>query len=141
MKKFDMLIAIGLLLCAMAAAQAQQSNELERVQAANQKFVAAVIGRDINAIDTAWAHESYASFIGPLSTKVVVGWDGVRQAWQMRFGQFDRVSISMDEPHTRVNGDAAWDYQTTGRNVRPADALTCALKPPSSLRSTTSTVL
>jgi ketosteroid isomerase-like protein len=108
MKKFDMLIAIGLLLCAMAAAQAQQSNELERVQAANQKFVAAVIGRDINAIDTAWAHESYASFIGPLSTKVVVGWDGVRQAWQMRFGQFDRVSISMDEPHTRVNGDAAW---------------------------------
>jgi hypothetical protein len=80
MKKFEMLIAIGLLLGAMAAAQAQQSNELERVQAASRKFVAAVSGRDINAIDTVWAHESYASFIGPLSTKVVVRWDGVRQA-------------------------------------------------------------
>jgi ketosteroid isomerase-like protein len=108
MKKFDMLIAMGLLLGAMAAAQAQQSNELERVQAASPKFVAAVSGRDINAIDAVWAHESYASFIGPLSTKVVVGWDGVRQAWQMRFGQLDRVRISMDEPHIRVNGEAAW---------------------------------
>jgi len=108
MKKFDMLIAIRLLLGAMAAAQVQQSNVLERVQAASRKFGAAVSGRDINAIDTVWAHESYASFIGPLSTKVVVGWDGVRQAWQMRFGQFDRVSISMNEPHIRINGEAAW---------------------------------
>jgi ketosteroid isomerase-like protein len=96
------------ILGAMVAAQAQQSNEPERVQAASRKFVAAVSGRDINAIDTVWAHESYASFIGPLSTKVVVGWDGVRQAWQMRFGQFDRVSISMNKPHIRVNGEAAW---------------------------------
>jgi len=38
----------------------------------------------------------------------VVGWDGVRKAWQMRFGQFDRVTISMDDPHIRVNGYAAW---------------------------------
>lgn len=113
-EKFDMLIVIGLSLGAMVAAQAQQSNELERVQAASRKFVAAVSGRDINAIDAVWAHESYASFIGPLSTKVVVRWDGVRQAWQMRFGQFDRVSISMDEPHIRVNGEAAWVI--TGRS-------------------------
>ena len=109
-----MLIAIRLLLGAMAAAQAQQSNELQRVQAASRKFVAAVSGRDINLIDTVWAHESYASFIGPLSTKVVVGWDGVRQAWQMRFGQFDRVSISMNEPHIGVNGEAAW---VVGRKI------------------------
>ena len=46
MKKFDMLIAIRLLLGTMAAAQAQQSNELERVQAASRKFVAAVSGRE-----------------------------------------------------------------------------------------------
>jgi hypothetical protein len=26
----------------------------------------------------------------------------------MRFGQFDRVSISMNEPHIRINGEAAW---------------------------------
>jgi ketosteroid isomerase-like protein len=59
-------------------------------------------------MDMVWAHEAYASFIGPLSTTVVIGWDGVRQAWQMRFGQFDRVTISTDKPHIRINGQAAW---------------------------------
>jgi len=43
-----------------------------------------------------------------LSTTVVVGWGGVRQAWQMRFGQFDRVTISTETPHIRINGEAAW---------------------------------
>jgi ketosteroid isomerase-like protein len=108
MRRFISLIVLGLLLAAMPSAQAQQTGDLERVAAASQHFCAAIIARDINAMDKVWAHESYASFIGPLSTAVVVGWDGVRQAWQMRFGQFDRVTISMDKPHVRINGQAAW---------------------------------
>jgi len=59
-------------------------------------------------MDKVWAHETYTSFIGPLSTTVVVGWDDVRKAWQMRFGQFDSVTISMDDPHVRISGDAGW---------------------------------
>jgi ketosteroid isomerase-like protein len=108
MKTFNGLVALSLLLAAMPPVQAQQVSDLERIQAASQQFVAAIGARDINAMDKVWAHESYASFIGPLSTTVVVGWDGVRQAWQMRFGQFDRVTISMDKPHIRINGQAAW---------------------------------
>jgi ketosteroid isomerase-like protein len=108
MRPFNSLIVVGLLLGAMPAAQAQQTEDLERVHAANRQFAAAIVARDINAMDAVWAHESYASFIGPLSTTVVVGWGGVRQAWQMRFGQFDRVTISTDEPHIRINGAAAW---------------------------------
>lgn len=108
MRPFNSLIVVGLLLGAAPAAEAQQAGDLERVDAANGQFVAAIAARDINAMDTVWAHESYASFIGPLSTAVVVGWDAVRQAWQMRFGQFDRVTISMDKPHIRIKGEAAW---------------------------------
>lgn len=26
----------------------------------------------------------------------------------MRFGQFDRVTISMDKPHIRIEGEVAW---------------------------------
>ena len=59
-------------------------------------------------MDKVWAHESYATFIGPLSTTIVVGWDGVRKAWEMRFGQFDRVTISLAESHVRTNGKVAW---------------------------------
>jgi ketosteroid isomerase-like protein len=108
MRPFNSLIVAGLLLGAMQAAQAQQTSDLERIHAASRQFVAAIVARDINTMDAVWAHESYASFIGPLSTSVVVGWAGVRQAWQMRFGQFDRVAISMDKPHIRINGEAAW---------------------------------
>ncbi len=108
MRRFNSLAVVGLLLGAMPATRAQQTNDLERVRAVSRQFVAAIVARDINAMDIVWAHESYASFIGPLSTTVVVGWDGVRQAWQMRFGQFDRVTISMDKPHIRIEGEAAW---------------------------------
>src|SRR5437868_7076238 len=91
-----------------AAAQSQQTADVELIRGANQQLAAAIRARDINAMDKVWAHETYAAFIGPLSTMVVVGWDGVRKAWQMRFGQFDRVTISMDDPHIRVNGHTAW---------------------------------
>ena len=108
MRRFYTLILVGLLLGAMPTGRAQQTSDFERVHAASRQFVAAIVARDINAMDAVWAHESYASFIGPLSTTVVVGWDGVRQAWQMRFGQFDRVTISADKPHIHINGEAAW---------------------------------
>ena len=108
MRRFNSFVVLGLLLAAMPAVQAQQTGDLERIAVASQQFVAAIGARDINAMDKVWAHESYASFIGPLSTTVVVGWDAVRQAWQMRFGQFDRVAISMHKPHIRINGQVAW---------------------------------
>jgi uncharacterized protein (TIGR02246 family) len=91
-----------------AISQQNQTSDVARVSAVGQAFVAAIAGRDIHAMDELWAHESYATFIGPLSTTVVIGWDGVRKAWQMRFGQFDRVTISLVESHVRTNGNAAW---------------------------------
>jgi uncharacterized membrane protein YfcA len=61
MRPFNSLIVAGLLLCAMSAAQAQQSSDLERVQAASRQFVAAIVARDINTMDAVWAHESYGN--------------------------------------------------------------------------------
>jgi len=93
---------------AIGQQQSRQTSDVERVQAASQAFIAAIAARDIQAMERLWAHESYATFIGPLSTTVVVGWDGVRKAWEMRFGQFDKVTISLAESHVRTNGNAAW---------------------------------
>jgi len=109
MKRLSFLaVVIGLFLPAAALAQSQQTTDVELIRGANQQLAAAIGARDINAMDKVWAHETYASFIGPLSTVVVVGWDGVRKAWQMRFSQFDRVTISQDDPHVRINGHVAW---------------------------------
>jgi ketosteroid isomerase-like protein len=88
--------------------QKTEAADLERIEAATRDFIAAISARDIQAMDKLWAHESYATFVGPLSTTIVVGWDGVRKAWEMRFGQFDRVTISVPESHLHVNGDVAW---------------------------------
>jgi ketosteroid isomerase-like protein len=93
---------------ALSQEQVQDASDVDPVSAASQVFIAATAARDIRAMDKVWAHEPYATFIGPLSTTVVVGWDGVRKAWEMRFGQFDRVTISMDKPHIRINGQVAW---------------------------------
>ena len=97
-----------LLLAAIGPAHAQTTTDLERIHANSQSFTAAIAARDIDAMDKVWSHESYTSFIGPLSTTVVVGWEGVRKAWQMRFGQFDRVTISAQDPHVHISGQVAW---------------------------------
>jgi ketosteroid isomerase-like protein len=88
--------------------KAQQTSDVERVNAASQIFIAAISARDIRAMEKVWAHAPYATFIGPLSTTVVVGWDGVKKAWEMRFDQFDRVTISLAESHVHSNGKVAW---------------------------------
>jgi len=93
---------------AFSRLRARESADVERINVASQAFVAAIAARDIEAMDKVWAHEPHAVFIGPLSTNVVVGWPGVRKAWETRFGQFDRVTISVAESHVRVNRDVAW---------------------------------
>jgi ketosteroid isomerase-like protein len=93
---------------AVGQEKAQQTSDVERVNAASKVFIAAIAARDIQAMDKVWAHEPYATFIGPLSTTVAVGWDGVRKAWEMRFSQFDRVTISLAESHVHTNGKIAW---------------------------------
>jgi ketosteroid isomerase-like protein len=110
MKPLRILTAVFLLALhgTVGRAAAQQGSDVERVNAASQAFIAAIAARDIHAMEKVWAHVPYAVFVGPLSTTVVAGWDGVRKAWEMRFGQFDRVTISLAESHVRINGKAAW---------------------------------
>jgi ketosteroid isomerase-like protein len=92
----------------LAQDKVQDASDVDRVNVASQAFIAAIAARDIRAMDEVWAHEPYATFIGPLSATVVVGWDGVRKAWEMRFGQFDRVTIALAESHVRTSGKVAW---------------------------------
>ena len=93
---------------AIGQEKARRTSDVERVNAASQVFIAAISARDIRAMEKLWAHESYVAFMGPLSTTLVVGWDGVRKAWEMRFNQFERVTVSLAESHVHANGDVAW---------------------------------
>src|SRR5438132_6649569 len=99
-----------------AVGQQKTQTDVERVEAASRDFIAAISARDINAMDKLWAHDPDVTFMGPLSTTIVVGWDGVRKAWEMRFGQFDRVTISSPESHIHANGKVAWAVAPRGCN-------------------------
>jgi ketosteroid isomerase-like protein len=108
-------IVVSLLMLAVASIgdavgqeKARQISDVERVNAASRVFMAAISARDIHAMDKLWAHEPYVTFMGPLSTTLVAGWDGVKKAWEMRFNQFERVTVSLAESHVHTNGTVAW---------------------------------
>ena len=110
-----MIAAMALLMAAITlpagdavGQQKAPASETEPVDAVSRAFIDAIVARDISAMDKLWAHNSYVTFMGPLSTTIVVGWEGVRKAWEMRFGQFDRVTISLAESHVQANGKIAW---------------------------------
>ena len=54
MRRFNTLVVIGLLqLGAIRAAQAQMA-DIEAIQSASQRFIAAIGARDITAMDNVW---------------------------------------------------------------------------------------
>jgi ketosteroid isomerase-like protein len=119
------LLIVGVALCVagtISPLRAQPTTDVERVKAANQVFASAVETRDIREIDKVWAHVPYATFIGPLSTDVVVGWNGVRKAWEMRFGQFNKVTITATESHIQTNGKVAWTVGMERVQLLPKDS-------------------
>jgi hypothetical protein len=69
-------IVIVSLFCVLATGSehAQTTTDVEGIHVATQSFIAAIAARDIDAMDRAWTHESYSSFIGPLSK--TCGWLG-----------------------------------------------------------------
>jgi hypothetical protein len=50
---------------ALGQDKVQQTSDAVRVNAAGAVFIAAIAARDIHAMDKVWAHEPYATFIGP----------------------------------------------------------------------------
>ena len=78
----SLILGFSLAVGAVGQQNAQQTSDVEGVNVASQVFIVAIEARDIGAIDKVWAHEPYVTFMGPLSTTIVVGWDGVRKAWE-----------------------------------------------------------
>ncbi len=82
---------------ALGQQKAQEPSDVDSVNTASQVFIAAISARNISAKDEVWAHEPYATFVAPSA---------------QRFGQFDRVIISLAESHVHINGKVAWTVGT-----------------------------
>jgi SnoaL-like domain len=68
-----LVLICSLLVCTIAAAQ--QSSEIDAVQAANQAFYSAFSARDVAAMQKVWSSDAGIQSIGP-ANKLVKDWKG-----------------------------------------------------------------
>ncbi len=118
---------------AVGQQNAQLTSDVGGVNAASQAFIAAISARDIDAMDKVWAHQAYATFMGPLSTTIVVGWGAVaaqeRRHAELRCLRDERIR----EPRRPLaDGVSPGHANLQGAQI----ARVCTLKPAIMRRST-----
>jgi len=83
--------------------------ELGSPYEASAAFYAALSTLDLSAMEEVWAKTGDATYVGPRSTTVTVGWDNVRAAWEASNSAFVSRTVELRESHMAINGDTAWE--------------------------------
>ena len=100
-----LVIICSLLVCTIAAAQ--QSSEIDAVQAANQAFYSAFSARDVAAMQKVWSNDASIQNIGPANKSVTMGWDKIGKGFEGLFDAYPELTASM-EPQIKIVGVVAW---------------------------------
>jgi ketosteroid isomerase-like protein len=91
-------------------AVAQQSSDVEKVQAASQAFYAALDARDVSAMAKVWAHTPYVVHINPTAKEIALGWEAVNKTWENVRDGTTQINVSFSETgQPQVVGDLAWE--------------------------------
>jgi ketosteroid isomerase-like protein len=100
---------------------AQQSN-VDAVKAVNASLHAALGSLDAKKIEAVWAHENYVTLINPRDKGVSVGWDAVKNNWEVAFKDYAELKLTqLDGPHIHVSGNAAWSTGLVQADVKLKD--------------------
>src|SRR5215475_3480642 len=107
--------ALGLALLSDNAL-AQQTADVEGVQAASKAFYAALAVIDNGAaMEKVWAHTPYVTYVGPRAKSIIVGWDAQKKYWEDTNKLFSSRNVSLSDQHIHVVGNLAWEMgQETG---------------------------
>jgi len=100
-----LVLICSLLFCTIAAAQ--QSSEIDAVQAANQAFYSAFSARDVAAMQKVWSSDAGIQNIGPANKSVTMGWDKIGKGFEGLFDTYLELTASM-EPQIKIVGAVAW---------------------------------
>jgi ketosteroid isomerase-like protein len=101
-----------LLAAAIASATnstAEAAADLSTPEAASAAFYSALSTLDLAAMEAVWAKTDDATYFGPRSTSVTVGWDNVRAAWESSNSSFVSRTVTFGESHLTIDGNIAWE--------------------------------
>jgi ketosteroid isomerase-like protein len=95
---------------------AQEAADAEGVKAASRAFYAALaLIDDGTAMEMAWAHTPYVTYVGPTSKSIIVGWDEQKKYWTELNKLTTQRAVALTDQHIHVNGNLAWEMgQETG---------------------------
>jgi ketosteroid isomerase-like protein len=101
---------------------AQTSSDAEAVRAANQSYYAALSARDLRAMERIWLQSSDdVNVAPPVRPAAHVGWPEVKKTYEAFWATLDELTVSMDNPAIKVEGDVAWVYGTEQAKRRTKD--------------------
>jgi ketosteroid isomerase-like protein len=87
------------------------TTDLEKVNAANDAYYAALSARDIHAMEQVWSRSAEdVNIAPPVKPAAHVGWTLIRKNYEDFWGTLDRLAVSMEQPAITINGSVAWVY-------------------------------
>ena len=113
-------MAVPLLLGATEISNAQTTSDLDAVRAANQAYYAALSARDIEAMEKVWSQsEDDVNVAPPIRPAAHVGWPAIKKQYETFWATLDELTVSMQNPTIRIEGDVAWVYGTEQARRKP----------------------
>jgi ketosteroid isomerase-like protein len=76
---------------------------------------------DGSAMERVWARVPYATYVGPQSKSIILGWDAQKQYWNDFNKRFLQRTVSLVDTHIHVNGNLAWEIGVETGQARLAD--------------------
>ncbi len=106
------MLGTALVLIALSSSDvlAQQSADIEGVNAASKAFYDAVaIVDDGSAMEKVWAHTPYITYIGPRSTSIIAGWESQKKYWVEFNKVFEHRTVAIVDARIHAVGNLAWE--------------------------------
>ena len=110
------------LLAVVGSSLAQTSGDAEAVRAANQSYYTALSARDLRAMERVWSQSADdVNVAPPIRPAAHKGWEQVKRTYQNFWATLDELTVSMDDPAIKIEGNVAWVYGTEQAKRRTKD--------------------
>jgi uncharacterized protein (TIGR02246 family) len=105
------LFGVALSLALLLAGHVRADDDVEAVRAANQGYYKALSARDLQAMEQVWSCSADdVNVAPPVQPAAHVGWNAIRKTYEAFWSTLDELTVSMDNPTIRVQGNVAWVY-------------------------------
>jgi ketosteroid isomerase-like protein len=106
-----LVVVLAVLCGAVSSGVAQMNADTEAVRAANQSYYAALSARDLRAMERVWSQSpDDVNVAPPIRPAAHKGWEEVKKTYQNFWATLDELTVSMDDPSIKVEGNVAWVY-------------------------------